>query len=274
MRSIAPTALIAEDEPVLAQALVRDLGRAWPELAILGVVHDGDSAVDAILALRPAVAFLDIRMPGCTGLEVAARVAAAGAAPAIVFVTAYDHHALEAFDAAAADYLLKPVGAERLARCVERLRARIAGASPEDAAQAIRQLLARLVPAGGAPLPGPVADAAGPTRLRHIRASLGDVVRQIPIAQVLYFEARDKYVGVVTRDGTALVRLPLSELEATLDPAQFARIHRSTIVNLDAIETIRRDLAGRTFVQLREPVQGREMRLAVGRQYAAQFRGM
>ena len=275
MTRTGPTAVIAEDEPLLAQALARDLGRAWPELEILRVVHDGEAAVGAILALRPAVAFLDIRMPGCTGLEVAARASAAGAAPAIVFVTAYDHHALSAFDAAAVDYLLKPVGAERLARCVDRLRARLAAPAPGDPAQAIRELLSRLAPAAGTPGPGPAMDAGSPGRLlRHIRASLGDLVRQIPVTQVLYFEARDKYVGVVTRDGTALVRLPLSELEASLDPAQFTRIHRSRIVNLDAIESIRRDLAGRTVVQLREPVQGREVRLAVGRQYAARFRGM
>ncbi|MFO1198605.1 MAG: LytTR family DNA-binding domain-containing protein [Burkholderiaceae bacterium] len=264
------TALIAEDEPLLATALQAMLAQAWPDLTVVRIVHDGESAVDAIAALDPDVAFLDIRMPGLTGLEVAQRVAAAGAVPPqIVFVTAYDQYAVDAFEAAAVDYLLKPVAPERLERCVSRLRARLARPAGEPAAQGIDALLAQLQQRLAAP------DGAGaPVHLRFIRASLGDVTRQIPVADVLYFEAQDKYVSVVTRDASALVRVPLSELLAGLDPDKFAQIHRSTIVNLDAIDTIRRDFAGRVYVHLRDQASGRDVKLAVSRQFAAQFKGM
>ncbi len=187
-----------------------------------------------------------------------------------MFVTAYDQHAIEAFESAAIDYLLKPVAAERLGRCVERLQARLAAGpaalAPGSDLQAFAQALAGLLPA--------TAPAAAPAPLRFIRASLGDVVRQIPVDEVLYLEAQDKYVAVVTREATALVRTPLSELLAALDPQRFVQIHRSTAVRVDAIDTIRRDFAGRQFVHLREQAGGREVRLPVSRAYAAQFRGL
>ena len=264
------TAVIAEDEPALAQALQRMLAQAWPELEVLHVAHDGDLALDAIRQLRPDVAFLDIRMPGRSGLELAAALdTGAGYTPAVVFVTAYDHYAVQAFEASAADYLLKPVSAERLERCVARIGARLAERDPARSSDELRRLVALLqreLPAAG----------AGPRQgwLRFLRTSVGEVVRQIPVDDILYLQAQDKYVSVVTRDATALVRVPLSELAAALDPARFAQIHRSTVVSLDAIDTIRRDFAGRTFVHLR-PVAGmREVRLPVSRQYAGQFKAM
>lgn len=288
----APTAVIAEDEPLLAAALRAMLAAAWPELSIVQTLHHGEAALEAIGQLRPDVAFLDIRMPGCTGIEVAARLArAGGAVPLIVFVTAYDQYALEAFEAEAADYLLKPVGSDRLARCVARLRARLQVGDATDALQGLRRLLDRLQPPPGA-VPAPAASpgtvatpmptsAATPApapapapALRFIRASVGDVIRQIPVEQILYLEARDKYVSVVTAAASALVRMPLAELVASLDPARFSQIHRSTVVSLDAIESIRRDITGRLSVHLRERVQGREVKLAVSRQFAGQFRGM
>jgi DNA-binding LytR/AlgR family response regulator len=236
-----------------------------------------------------------------------------GYAPLVVFVTAYDQYAIDAFESAAADYLLKPVSEERLARCVDRVRERLAqrdrasigataatgadtgvesteaagigapagtpgpdghAAAPEFAAAAIGQLpaLQQLMQALAGQLPGRL-DAAG-TRLRFIRASLGDVIRQIPVDEVLYLEAQDKYVAVITRDSTALVRTPLSELLAALDPDRFVQIHRSTVVRVDAIDTIRRDITGRQFVHLRERAGGREVKLPVSRQYAGQFRGL
>ncbi len=266
----ALSAVIAEDEPLLAQALQSMLAQAWPELAIARVAHDGESALAAIRELDPDVTFLDIRMPGMTGLDVARRLADGGATrPAIVFVTAYDQYAVDAFEAAAVDYLLKPVAPERLERCVARVRARLAATSAAPSPGGLDALLAQLqqrLAAGGG--------SGGGAHMRFIRASLGDVTRQIPVADVLYFEAQDKYVSVVTRDASALVRVALSELIAGLDPDKFAQIHRSTIVNLDAIDTIRRDFAGRTFVHLRAQASGRDVKLAVSRQFAAQFRGM
>ena len=270
--SRAPRALIAEDEPVLAQALREQLAQVWPGLEVVAIAGDGDQALADIARLAPEVVFLDIRMPGRSGLEVARALAQAepGAAgvPLVVFVTAYDQHAIEAFESAAVDYLLKPVAADRLARCVDRLQARLAAGAaaraPGPDLQALAQALAGLLPAA--------APAAGP--LRFIRASLGDVIRQIPVDEVLYLEAQDKYVAIVTREATALVRTPLSELLAALDPQRFVQIHRSTAVRVDAIDTIRRDFAGRQFVHLREQAGGREVRLPVSRAYAAQFRGL
>ncbi len=305
-----PTAVIAEDEALLADVLREHLAEVWPDLSVVACAADGDAALQAIRSLRPDVAFLDIRMPGLSGIEVARRLFEDPQVPAIVFVTAYDQYALEAFDAAAVDYLLKPVSPERLSRCVQRVRQRLDQQPQAGLATLLAQLQAHL---GAASLPGglqagaaPVASASAGTvastapvvsaasgvsgaaassgtahemhgrapRLRFIRASLGDVTRQIPIEEVLYFDAQDKYVSVVTRDASALVRTALSELLASLDPDRFAQIHRSTIVNLDAIDTIRRDITGRVFVHLRGAPGERETKLAVSRQFAALFKGM
>lgn len=282
-----PTAILAEDEPILRAQLQAKLAKLWPELEILASVEDGAAALEALEDRAPDFMFLDIQMPEMTGVEVAKHV---GARAHVVFVTAYDQYAMDAFEAAAVDYLLKPVGEERLARCVARLQARVAGgarggtgAAGGVAGGAASAGAVRGGSAGGEPdLPSLLARlqqrldavAAAPGRLRFLRASLGDVTRQIPVDEVLYFEARDKYVAVVTRDASALVRLSLSELLDGLDPEQFTQIHRSTVVRLDAIDTIRRDLTGRSWVHLREKVAGREVRLAVSRQFAARFRGM
>lgn len=293
----APTALIAEDEPVLAQALQAQLARVWPALRVLALAGDGDQALAETTRLAPDIVFLDIRMPGRSGLAVARALAegvpangrAPGWAPLVVFVTAYDQHAIEAFDSAAVDYLLKPVSTERLARCVARLQARLepgpAAAEAGGELRALMKALSGLLPAAAGALSGAAtaapgasgsatpAPAPGMAPLRFIRASLGDVIRQIPVDEVLYLEAQDKYVAVVTRDATALVRTPLAELLAGLDPQRFVQIHRSTVVRVDGIDTIRRDLTGRQFVHLREKSGGREVKLAVSRHYAAQFRG-
>lgn len=263
-------AIIAEDEPLLAAELERMLHEAWPQLVIERVVHDGGAALGAITTLRPDIAFLDIRMPVHSGLEVASELARSTVVqPEIVFVTAYEQYAIDAFEAAAVDYLLKPVSGERLVRCVERLRARLAArrAEPGPAIDSLPALLAELQARLG---------ANGPARpgMRFLRASVGDVTRQIPVDDVLFFEARDKYVSITTRDTTALIRMPLSELLAGLDPEQFAQIHRSTVVRLDAIDTIRRDMTGRSWVHLHERVAGREVKLPVSRQFAGRFRGM
>ncbi len=264
-----PTAVIAEDEPLLADVLREHLADVWPELSVVACATDGDMALSTIRALRPDVAFLDIRMPGLSGLQVARHLLDDAHVPVIVFVTAYDQYALDAFDAAAVDYLLKPVARERLSRCAERVRQRLAQAPPAALGTLLEQLQAHLGGAGGA------AEApARAARLRFIRASLGEVTRQIPIEDVLYFDAQDKYVAVVTRDGSALVRTALTDLLAALDPERFTQIHRSTIVNLDAIDTIRRDISGRVFVHLKGAPGGRDTRLPVSRQFAGQFRGM
>ncbi|MBK8765176.1 MAG: response regulator transcription factor [Burkholderiaceae bacterium] len=305
------TAVIAEDETLLAETLAELLDKVWPDLRVAAIAPDGEAALAAIRAHRPDVVFLDIRMPRKSGLEVAQALAQGagghaaqgegalstdaetGYAPLVVFVTAYDQYAIDAFESAAADYLLKPVSEERLERCVARVRDRLAqrerarsavagaaeadvraGEAPLASAAELGQLpaLQQLMQALAGQLPGRL-DAAG-TRLRFIRASLGDVIRQIPVDEVLYLEAQDKYVAVITRDSTALVRTPLSELLAALDPDRFVQIHRSTVVRVDAIDTIRRDITGRQFVHLRERAGGREVKLPVSRQYAGQFRGL
>ena len=268
-----PRAVIADDEPLLAEALADRLHGEWPELEVAGIAHDGDAALEMIGRLRPEVVFLDIRMPARSGLEVARALATGARVPpaAVVFVTAYDQHALAAFEAAAIDYLVKPVSRERLASCVARVRARLSASAAGQAGGDPSAVLQRLVAQLQAQLSSPVA---GPAWLRFLRASIGDVTRQIAVDDVLYFEARDKYVSVVTRDASALVRVALTDLLGQLDPQRFAQIHRSTVVNLDAIDTIRRDIAGRLFVHLRGPVLGREVKLAVSRQFAGQFRGM
>ncbi|MBA2963660.1 MULTISPECIES: LytR/AlgR family response regulator transcription factor [Ramlibacter] len=261
----APTALIAEDEPLLAQALRAELARAWPELVVAGVVGDGASAVREALALRPDVLFFDIRMPGQGGLEAATELAEdwpAGAPfPALVFVTAYDQYAVQAFEARAIDYVLKPVQAERLARTVVRLQETLAqragGSGGLDAAvDQLRHLLAARAP------------AAAP--LRVIQASVGTALRMVPVDEVLVFEAADKYVRVLTAAHEYLIRTPLKELVPQLDAQAFWQVHRGTVVRADAIDTVTRDEAGKLHLQLR----GRPEKWPVSRLYAHLFRAM
>jgi DNA-binding LytR/AlgR family response regulator len=249
-------AIIAEDEPLLAEQLKTLLGRAWPELTVVAMAGNGPAALEAIEREQPEVAFLDIRMPGMTGLEVAEELAdrLGERVPALVFVTAYDEFALKAFDLAAVDYLLKPVTEERLARCIERLRGK-----PHGVDALVSQLKKILQTEKTAAEP-----------LRILRAGIGDTVKMIPIEEVCYFQASDKYTGVVTRDGEALIRIALKELLAQLPPERFAQIHRGTIVNLAEIAAAVRDDTGRVSLKLRN----RKETLPVSRLYADQFRQM
>jgi DNA-binding LytR/AlgR family response regulator len=250
-------AIIAEDEPLLAEQLKTLLARAWPELTVVAMAGNGLAALEAIERERPDVAFLDIRMPGMTGLEVAEEIVdrMGERPPAIVFVTAYDEFALKAFDLAAVDYLLKPVTEERLARCMERLKRQPHGV--DSLVSQLQKVLRTEKPKSGEPL-------------RILRAGIGDTVKMIPIEEVCYFQASDKYTGVVTRDGEALIRIPLKELLAQLPPERFAQIHRGTIVNLGEVAAAVRDDAGRVSLKLRN----RKETLPVSRLYADQFRQM
>jgi DNA-binding LytR/AlgR family response regulator len=255
-------AIVADDEPYLTEFLVATLARAWPELELVGTAANGPEALALIRGQRPDVAFLDIRMPGISGLEVAREAAGC---TRIVFVTAYEQHALEAFERDAVDYLLKPVSEERLARCVAKLKA---AASSGAAAPDISALVERL---------GVALSTGTPRRwLRWIRASRrtaeGELTEQIPVDDVAYFQADDKYTAVHAREGSELrewlIRTSLSELAAELDPEEFAQVHRSVIVRLGAVAGTRRDLSGKLWVRLR----GTARELPVARQYAQVFR--
>ena len=253
-------AVIAEDEALLRQALVDALARAWPELQIVAACEDGASALEAIAEHTPEVAFLDIRMPGLTGLEVAAAAAEASPRTHIVFTTAYDQYAIDAFDRGAVDYLLKPIAADRLAATVQRLQAR-AGEAEHDS-QALAELVRKLgasVQRGGAREP-----------LTWITASAGRETKLIGIDDVVYFRAADKYTTVVTADGEALLRTPIKDLLAVIDGNTFKQIHRSTIVNLRAIASIVRDDSGRGTVRLKS----RPETLSVSQPFMALFRHM
>lgn len=243
-------ALIAEDEPLLAQDLARRLARFWPELDIAAVVHDGFSARDALARVNPDIAFLDIRMPGLSGLDVAQQAAAACR---VVFVTAYDEHAVAAFDAAAADYLLKPVADARLEKCIARLR-RPAPESGGDLLERLRSLL----PAVAAPA------------LRWLRVQAGQNLRLLAVEEVCYFQAGDKYTRAVTREGETLLRTPIKELLPQLDPELFWQVHRSSIVNVSQIAAVQRDLLGRLRLTLRQ----RPETLSVSRAYSHLFKQM
>lgn len=266
-----PTALIAEDEPLLAEGLKADLQVLWPELQVVAVVGDGPAAVTQALAWSPDVLFLDVRMPGITGIEAAAELAEewpdGRPLPLVVFVTAYDEYALRAFDLAAVDYVLKPVRPDRLGQACERLRAALAarreasGPCPPaevDATLAqLRRLLERNSGAGAAPL-------------TVIQASAGNAIHMVPVGDVLYFEAADKYVRVITADREHLIRTSLRELLPRLDDQRFWQVHRSTVVRADAIAAAHRDEAGKVTLTLR----GHPDRLAVSRLYSQRFKAM
>jgi DNA-binding LytR/AlgR family response regulator len=254
-------AIIADDEAHLAQYLRDKLARLWPELQIVAVVDSGPAAVAAIAAHAPDIAFLDIRMPGATGLQ----VAESAGRSRVVFVTAYDQYALDAFERDAVDYLLKPVTDARLGRTIDKLK-RGAGTPATELAPLLDQLSQHL------------AGRSNGQQLRWIRASKRsageDITQQIAVADVLYFQADDKYTCVFARDGKDivewLIRVPLSELAEQLDPDDFAQIHRSVIVNMNAVSATRRDLTGKLYVRMRD--HSRE--LPVARQYVHLFRQM
>ena len=265
----APTALIAEDEPLLATALQSELARAWPELQVVAVVGDGASAVTQALQKKPDVLFFDIRMPGQSGLEAAAELAdawdnhAIGVPfPALVFVTAYDQYAMAAFDAQAVDYLLKPLQPARLPKTVAKLRAVLSNrAQPaldfETTLGQLRGLLGASAPPATAPL-------------KMIQASVGTSIRMVPVSEVVYFEAADKYVRVLTATHEYLIRTSLKELLPQLDSELFWQIHRGTVVNSTSLDSVTRDEAGKLSVCLR----GRPERLPVSRLYIHLFKAM
>lgn len=280
-----PIALIAEDEALLAEHLKSELQQLWPELTLLPIAPHGQAAVDLALARRPSLCFLDIRMPGLSGLEAAAALAEDwpedAPFPLLVFVTAYDQYALQAFEHAAVDYVLKPVQRERLAQTVGRLKQALAqrqtSASPAlDATLAqLRQLLA---PAGGAaggtaaPSSAPSSPHSSPPlpRLRLLQVSQGSSIQMVPVEDVLFFEAADKYVRVVTAQKEHLMRLSLRELLPQLDTELFWQVHRGTVVRSTAIERAVRDEQGKLTLHLREHPE----KLGVSRLYAHLFRGL
>ncbi|MCG2594052.1 LytTR family DNA-binding domain-containing protein [Ramlibacter sp. XY19] len=260
------TALIAEDEPLLAQALQLELARAWPELQVLEAVGDGAAAVKAALQHRPDVLFFDIRMPGQGGLEAAAELAEEWPAdqpfPALVFVTAYDQYALQAFETQAVDYVLKPVQPARLRKTVDKLRELLARRQGGDGS----------LDATLAQLRGLLGGTAAPRQppLKVIQASVGTSIRMVPVDDVLYFEAADKYVRVVDAQHESLIRTPLRELLPQLDAQVFWQVHRGTVVRATAIESVLRDEAGKLHLQLR----GRKEKVPVSRLYAHLFKAM
>ncbi len=299
-----PTALIAEDEPLLAQALRTELAAAWPALRIVATVGDGLSAVRQALQLLPQVLFLDIRMPGLDGLAAAADIAEQWPAeeaplPQLVFVTAYDEYAARAFDAQALDYVLKPVQGDRLRRTVARLQQTLTqhdggapalapasspagtmapaaaplGSSPTgDALAATLAQWRQLLAAAGELPPPPGQNQTGP--LKFIAASeagsSGATVRMVPVDEVVYFEAADKYVRVLTAHHEYLIRTPLKQLIPQLDADRFWQVHRAIVVRSADIESVHRDEAGKQHLTLR----GRSERIPVSRLYAHLFRAM
>jgi len=245
-------AIIAEDEPVLREDLAEMLGNLWPGLEIAAKVADGVEALRALDELHPDVMFLDIQMPGLSGLDVARQ---AGGRCHIVFVTAYDQYAVAAFEQGAVDYVLKPYFAGRLATTIARLKEKLA-APPVD----LSRMLSLLSTKGG----------AGRQHLRWINASRGNAVRLITVEEIVYFKADSKYTCVFTADGESLIRKTIKELTDELDPTSFWQIHRSTLVNVNAIESVVRDLRGHVQVRLKN----RRELLPVSESCAHLFRSM
>jgi DNA-binding LytR/AlgR family response regulator len=278
---MTPTALIAEDEPLLAQALKAELAAAWPELQVVAIAGDGRSAVREALRLLPQVLFFDIRMPGLDGLGAVAELADCWPAdqapmPQLVFVTAYDEYAARAFEAQAIDYVLKPVQPERLRKTVARLQqalaARQPAATPAVADEALERTLAqwRQVLTAAAAGAEAIAPPAAPLRMIAASDAGGSTVRMVPIDEVLYFEAADKYLRVLTASHEYLIRTPLKQLLPQLDADTFWQVHRAVVVRSAAIESVHRDEAGKMHLVLR----GRAEKIPVSRLYAHLFRAM
>ena len=276
------TALIAEDEPLLAEALKAELAAAWPELQVLAVAGDGRSAVREALRLLPQVLFLDIRMPGLDGLGAAAELADSwptdeAPMPQLVFVTAYGEYAARAFETQALDYVLKPVQPERLRKTVLRLQQSLAAQQqqarsvPSTADEVLERTLAqwREVLAAAATT-GAQPPATAPLRMIAASDPGGSTVRMVPIEEVLYFEAADKYIRVLTASHEYLIRTPLKQLLTQLDPEIFWQVHRAVVVRSSAIEAVHRDEAGKLHLDLR----GRAEKIPVSRLYSHLFRAM
>lgn len=247
-----PRALIAEDEPLLAAQLSDALARLWPELTVVARVRDGVDVLRLVDEHRPDVVFLDIQMPGMTGLEIAEQL---GARVHIVFVTAFDQHAITAFEQGAVDYVLKPIVLPRLATAVSRVKERL-GRTPSDPSNLLRELAALL--------------PAGRNYLRWVNASVGQAIKIITVEEICYFKADSKYTLVVTPTGESLIKKPIKELSAELDPSQFWQIHRSTLVNLSHVVGVTRDLRGHLSLRLRQ----RDETLPVSESYTHLFRQM
>jgi DNA-binding LytR/AlgR family response regulator len=252
-----PTAIIADDERLMREQLRARLTEVWPDLQVLAEAKNGEEAVAAVQDHRPDLAFLDIRMPGMTGIEAARHI---GDACHVVFITAYNEYAVDAFEHGAIDYVLKPAEPERLAITVARLKQRL-GSKPSDLGALLTQLTAKLESAGG---------AAQRNRLQWIQASVGQQLRLIPTAEILFFTSDEKYTRVQTESFEALIRKPIKELIDELDPEQFWQIHRGTIVNAKAIAGVTRDFRGRQLVL----IKGHAEKLEVSRNYTHLFKQM
>ena len=252
---MAPRAIIADDERLMREQLRARLAEAWPELEVVGEARNGEEAVQMVARERPDLAFLDIQMPGMTGIEAARAI---GAACHVVFVTAFSQFAVDAFDEGAVDYVLKPAETERLARTVARLKDRLGG-PPPDLEAMLRELAQRI--------DGTVQPAR---TLQWIQASMGQQLRLIPVSDVLFFISDEKYTRVQTETYEALIRKPIKELIEELDPAQFWQIHRATIVNIRAVAGTVRDLRGRQLVQFRNYPE----KLEISRNYTHLFKQM
>jgi DNA-binding LytR/AlgR family response regulator len=254
----AATALIADDEPHLARALAQQLQTLWPALQIVHLARNGLEAAEQIAVLQPDIAFLDIQMPGLSGLEVAQAIESR---TQVVFVTAYDDYAVQAFEQEAFDYVLKPVKTERLARTVQRLQAALAAPNEPTEPSRLLAVLQRLAPSMG---------IAATEPLRWVRASSGEITHQIDVQEVLFFRADDKYTCVQTASTEHLIRTSIVELAAQLDARQFQQVHRSTIVNLQQLAGTRRDEASRLFLR----IKGYAQELPVSRAYVHLFKAM
>ena len=248
------TAVIADDEPLLRAQLKARLGKLWPELSIVHEMADGRDVDQVLAAHAPRLFFLDIHMPGVNGLEAARAI---GKRAHVVFVTAFDQYAVEAFEQGAIDYVLKPFNEERLAATVERLQERLAGAAPPPMEELLERLAGRLSPRPA-------------EHLKWIKASLGQSVRLIPVEEVLFFQSDEKYTRVVTGDAEALIRKPIKELLDELDPDKFWQVHRATIVNVEAIAAVRRGLKDQAEIALK----GRREVLIVSRNFTHLFKQM
>ncbi|CCN36903.1 putative Response regulator of the LytR/AlgR family [Vibrio nigripulchritudo MADA3029] len=255
-------AVIADDEPLLLHHLQRQLNDVWLELDIVAKVGDGKSAFDAILEHEPDVVFLDIRMPGLDGITLANKLNKLQHTPHIVFTTAYDEYAVEAFDNNATDYLLKPINEERLTKAVAKVQQRLNDHQTSSQPD-LQKLFEQLSPEKTQPQ----------SYLHWIKASMGDEIHLIPIDDVVYFKSEDKYVSVYCQNGEShldeyLIRMSLKELLEQLDPNQFWQIHRSTIVSVSRISKVRKDLTGRMYVVIGQK------ELPVSRASQSLFKGM
>jgi len=249
-----PTAIVAEDEPILRAQLEGKLRKLWPELEIVASVEDGAAALEALEDRAPDFMFLDIQMPEMTGVEVARHV---GGRSHVVFVTAYDQYAIQAFEAGAVDYILKPATDERLATTIERLKSRAVGETPPPDLKAVLAKISEHI--GGKK-----------ERLQWIKATIGQNLKLIPVAEVLFFQSDEKYTRVVLADGEALIKTPIRELIDGLDPEVFWQIHRSTLVNVNAIAAVTRDFRGQAHVK----IKGKDESLVVSRIYSHLFKQM